>query len=197
MGDQGSQRLPQSAGKSHGFWSLAISLSLCLCLNLWVPNASALALGDSAPNFSLPRLMQGDDGRLTLPAPMVDLKEFSGTVVYLFFWDTFCAPCRDALPEMVSLRNRYSRDDLEIIAINTDTDPRSALPLIVSLGAEFLVVSDTATAVAAQYEVEELPFGLIVDRNGILHSKHLGYVKNDWIRIEQRLESLMFRTGED
>lgn len=202
MEDQGSQRLPKSEGKSHDFWSsalrpgLAIRLSLCLCLILWVPTAAALALGDDAPAFALPRLMQSNDGQLTLPAPMIELKDFSGKVVYLFFWDTFCAPCRDALPEMVSLRNRYSRDDLEIIAINTDTNPRSALPLIGKLRSEFLVVSDTAAAVTTQYEVEELPFGLILDRNGILRSKHLGYVKNDWIRIEQRLQSLMFRTGE-
>jgi thiol-disulfide isomerase/thioredoxin len=50
-----------------------------------------------------------------------------GRVVLLDFWATWCAPCLSELPRIKHLRERYSRDDLEIIGVMIEAGSRRTL----------------------------------------------------------------------
>ena len=60
----------------------------------------------------------------------VDLSKLKGKVVLIDFWRTDCAPCMSALPELISLEEKYREQGLEFIGINTDTDKQALLRVV-------------------------------------------------------------------
>ena len=60
-----------------------------------------------APDFTLAKL-NGD---------LFSLNEFSGKVILLNFWGTWCGPCRMEIPDLNILQTKYQKDGLEIVGI--------------------------------------------------------------------------------
>src|ERR1017187_8557862 len=69
----------------------------------------------SNPEPMPPFLVNDVEGRVLSTA------EFRGKVVIVNFWATWCPPCREEIPEMIDLANRY-KDRLQIIGISEDDD---------------------------------------------------------------------------
>jgi thiol-disulfide isomerase/thioredoxin len=55
---------------------------------------------------------------------VVSTADWQGKVVLLNFWATWCPPCREEIPELIDLQNRY-KDRLHVIGISMD-DPEEA-----------------------------------------------------------------------
>ncbi len=49
-----------------------------------------------------------------------DLGEHRGRIVVLNFWATWCLPCRDEMPILLEIRERYGARGVEIVAASTD-----------------------------------------------------------------------------
>jgi len=63
----------------------------------------------------------GDDNAQSftlLDARRAKLSDFSGEVVVLDFWATFCAPCLEEAPHLDSLQTRYGAQGLRVIGLN-------------------------------------------------------------------------------
>jgi peroxiredoxin len=56
----------------------------------------------------------------TASGATVDLTQFKGKVVLLFFWSTDCAVCLDTLPEMRRNLNGWRGKDFVIVTVNQD-----------------------------------------------------------------------------
>ena len=53
----------------------------------------------------------------------------TGKIVVLNFWATWCVPCREEMPLLVSLQNRYGTRDVQVIAASVDDEStRDAIP---------------------------------------------------------------------
>ena len=51
------------------------------------------------------------------------LDSHKGKIVYIDFWASWCAPCRDAFPSYAELKKRYNEKDIVFIFISGDRDP--------------------------------------------------------------------------
>jgi thiol-disulfide isomerase/thioredoxin len=51
------------------------------------------------------------------------LSDYSGKVVVLNFWATWCAPCRKEMPELSALQSTIGRDDFAVVTIATGPNP--------------------------------------------------------------------------
>ena len=125
-----------------------------------------LSRGDNAPNFSLP-LLRSDQ--------TITLDTYKGKVVYVDFWASWCIPCRRSFPFLNSLRQKYSEDQLEIIAINLEQETASALQFLAQYPANYPVAVGYNSQVSADYNIAAMPTAYLIGKDGTIRSKHLGF----------------------
>jgi len=137
-------------------------------IDVRVPGAVPIvgtAVGNLAPDFSLPSLADGTD---------VALSKLRGYVVLLDFWASTCTPCRVSMPHLESLREQFAGDGLIVLAVNLDVSDDAATEFIEDGGyAEFVVVRDNQESVKSLYDVDGIPRTFLIDRQGMIrHADH-------------------------
>lgn len=103
--------------------------------------------------------------------------DWRGQVLVVNFWATWCAPCRDEIPEFVRLQDEFRARGVQFIGIAVDQ--RDAVERFVrEFGINYPVLVGSLDAMevakAAGNRVGALPFTAIVGRDGQLAKVHLG-----------------------
>lgn len=113
---------------------------------------------EPAPDFSLQNL---DGANISLSA-------LKGKVVLINFWATWCAPCREEMPSMQKLWEKYSGEDFEMLAVNVGEDigivkefknlfqPTLSMPIVL----------DHHSTLVNTYPVIGLPTTYLIDKQG-------------------------------
>jgi peroxiredoxin len=127
--------------------------------------ASSGLEGQQAPDFAL-KSATGENLRLS---------EYRGDVVMINFWATWCGPCRQEMPLLNELYNRYQRVGFNLLGVNIDDDSSRAMKMATELGVSFPVLFDSRKEVSKLYEVNAMPVTVLVDREGNVRHVHHGY----------------------
>jgi peroxiredoxin len=127
--------------------------------------ASSGLAGQSAPDFVL-KSASGANLRLS---------EFRGDVVMINFWATWCGPCRQEMPILSDLHERYKSLGFTVLGINVEEDSTDARRLLGKMPVSFPVLLDNTSSVSKQYDVVAMPSTVLVDRNGNMRYLHKGY----------------------
>src|SRR6266540_5768749 len=109
-----------------------------------------------APDFAVP----------ALAGPALRLGDFKGQVVFLNFWATWCPPCREEMPSMARLYQRFRERGLAMIAISVDANTPAVSPFVKQLGLTFPIGLDPKMEVATRYGLRALPTTVLIDRGG-------------------------------
>jgi thiol-disulfide isomerase/thioredoxin len=109
---------------------------------------------------------------------VVRLDDFRGRVVVLNFWATWCAPCRDEMPELERVGRELGGRGLVVVAVNLKEAHEKVEPFAAELGLSFPVLLDPTGEVGERYRVQALPSTYFVGRDGALAGFALGY--RDW-----------------
>ena len=126
-----------------------------------------------APDFSL-------EG---LNVKTVQLSALRGNVILLNFWATWCGPCKDEMPSMQALYQRYKEKDFILLAISVDEgSPAAAKKFIQQNRYRFPVLLDPAGKTLDLYDIDKLPATVIIDKKGRMIGKAIG--PRDWGRPE-------------
>jgi peroxiredoxin len=131
----------------------------------------ALDLMGPAPTAAAPH-------DFTLPSPggpALTLAGHRGHVVLLNFWATWCVPCREEMPAMERLYQRFKDRGLVVLAVSVDA-PGSAVVVSFAkeLGLTYPIGLDPKMALARQYGVRGLPASFLLDRTGAVVGRALG-----------------------
>ena len=118
-----------------------------------------------APDFTL----RGTDGR------NLRLQEQRGQVVLVNFWATWCGPCRQEMPHLNRLYDKYRDSGFTLLGVNIDDDPRTAAATAAKLGLKFPVLLDTDKRVSKLYDLGSMPATVLIDRDGRVRHLHRGY----------------------
>jgi peroxiredoxin len=145
------------------------------------------ALTDNFPDSFLAPYAAGTRTRLSLPGKVledvmgpgadgkpINLEAFRGQFVLLAFWAfSICEPCVKAIPDLAKLRQRYRGRGFEIIGVNVDADVAEARAFIAlreidwpQIMAGKPNVAMKPAHLAHRFGVVELPFYMLVDREG-------------------------------
>ena len=124
-----------------------------------------LKAGDAAPGYAAPRL--GGD--------TVALAALRGRAVLLNVWATWCAPCRDEMPGLQALHERYHARGLEVVGASIDT--RGAGDAVNSFvrefGITFTILHDADETVTRLFRTNGVPTFLI-DKDGRIAHRWIG-----------------------
>jgi peroxiredoxin len=141
--------------------------------SLWVIAAGALAtssisagpMSGPAPNFNL-RAKDGGE---------VSLADLQGQVVMVNFWATWCGPCRQEMPHLEALYQRYSDLGFTLLGVNVEADSSGADKFLKETPVSFPILFDPKSEVSKMYDVIAMPSTVIVDREGNMRFIHHGY----------------------
>lgn len=134
-------------------------------------------VGKKAPNFTLADI-NGNE---------IQLADFKGKRVLLNFWGSWCPPCKKEMPHMQKLYEKYKDENFVIIAVNsTVTEKRKEDPVrfIQRHGLTFPVPMDEKNQVSSMYEVLSYPTSFFVDSDGVIRSRIIGEMNEQFIEKE-------------
>ena len=104
------------------------------------------------------------------------LTDFSGKVVLVDFWGSWCAPCRVANKGLVKIYSQYSKKGLVILGVSLDESTVAWQKAIKKDGLTWLQVIDLKawdSPVAAAWDVNAIPASFLIDREGNIVAHHL------------------------
>jgi thiol-disulfide isomerase/thioredoxin len=110
-----------------------------------------------------------------MAAPALDLSAYKGKVVYLDFWASWCHPCEQSFPYMETLKSRYGRDGLVILAVNVDHSRDRADAFLKRVGSDLNIIYDADGKLAQRFKVSDMPTSLLIGRNGRVRYIHKGF----------------------
>ena len=143
--------------------------------------AAMPAVGSIAPGFTL----KSDSGK------NLKLTEYRGQVVMINFWATWCSPCRQEIPHLNRLHERYRKAGFALLGLNIDDQPRVAREMMQKLSVAFPVLFDTDKRVSRLYDVGAMPSSLLIDRDGRIRYVHLGYRTGYEIEYDNQIRELL------
>lgn len=120
------------------------------------------------------------------------LSDLRGKVVVLNFWATWCPPCREEIPLLISAQDRYQQRGLEVIGLAIDQ-----LPEVATYYREHKMNYPVWIADASVYQAMQaygntaggLPFSVVLDRNGAIRARKLGIFRGS--ELDQVVEPLL------
>lgn len=144
-------------------------------------SAAAVTLEDHAPDFTLKSL---DGANLRL-------EEYRGQVVLINFWASWCGPCRQEMPLLDRLHQRYVDTGFAVLGVNVEGDARPAQDLIDKIPVSFPVLIDEGQTVSELYKLEAMPSTVVVDRDGVVRYIHRGYKPGDEAKYVEVVKALI------
>ncbi|MEN9001521.1 MAG: TlpA disulfide reductase family protein, partial [Flavobacteriales bacterium] len=119
----------------------------------------------------------------------LSLSDFQGNFILLDFWASWCAPCRAEHPRLVKLYEEYQKRGFEIYSISLDKDKEKWLKAIakdkLSWQAHASNLKMFECPSVKLYEVQALPFNVLIDREGYVLEVNLRGKK-----LEEKLKQI-------
>ena len=90
-------------------------------------------------------------------------------ITVLDFWASWCGPCRQAMPQVISIYQQYHDKGLGIIGISLDEEKEAWTAAVKELGMTWVQVSDLKgwdNAAAQAFGVRAIPHMIVLDQQG-------------------------------
>ena len=141
------------------------SVTVLLVSGIVASAALAANLSGPAPGFTL----ESRDG------DVVSLEDLKGQVVMINFWATWCVPCRQEMPHLEALHQRYNSLGFTLLGVNVEDNPEGAAKFLKDTPVSFPILYDPKNGVSKLYDVVAMPTTVLVGRDGTMRFIHHGY----------------------
>jgi peroxiredoxin len=173
--------------------SLVAALGISSCSSGDEPRSSppAVSRDSSAPNKSAPARSAPPTAVLTLPASVADaelkavsgapikLSSYTGKVLLVNLWATWCGPCRTETPELVKLHKEFHSQGVEVIGLSTedpDDSEDSVREFVHNYNVDYRVGwSGRQVAITLMQGRDAIPQSFVISRTGRIVKRFVGF----------------------
>ncbi|MGH9728691.1 MAG: redoxin family protein [Candidatus Acidiferrales bacterium] len=141
-------------------------------LALWAEKSARAMIADPrrarepyAPDFSFTAL----DGT------RVSLDSLRGKVTLLDFWATWCGPCRESVPTLLSLHKKFGGKPVEFVGISADNDEQAWRKFVASHHMDWPDYLDSSEQVQQDFRVDSYPTYIVIDSVGLIRYRQSGF----------------------
>jgi thiol-disulfide isomerase/thioredoxin len=119
----------------------------------------------------------------------IRLADFKGKVRVFDLWATWCAPCREVIPQLNAIHERYRDKGLVVLGISVDDLPSEVLDFERRIPIRYPTGMFNPDVAALLGEPSVVPTTILIDRAGTLRKTFRGYV--DARTLEQEILLLL------
>lgn len=159
-------------------------------LGFGLPAFSAKPLPADSLDFGAIQLQSLNNSSTTLQ------KEFSGELLLLDFWASWCDPCKESLPFYEKLQARFSAQGLQVVALSVDDEITEASDFVAKSNFKLNFLWDRERTVAKSLGIQSIPTTLIIDKNGKILRRERGFLASTKAKLEERIQDLLKNPGK-
>jgi thiol-disulfide isomerase/thioredoxin len=183
----------------------AFGLSSCNSLDEKTANPTSenppakITAKTAAPSLnSLPANIRDVELRAASGAPF-KLSNYSGKVMLVNLWATWCGPCRMETPELVKLHKEFHGRGVEMVGLSTenpDASAESVRNFVREYNVDYHIGWATPeVAITLMQGREAIPQSFIITRDGRIIKRFIGYSPAVTPQIRQALEDALSYEG--
>jgi thiol-disulfide isomerase/thioredoxin len=161
------------------FRSLAAAVSLSL-LALPAVSHGAAKKGTPAPPFNV----------TTSSGQRVSLANYRGHVLLLDFFATWCAPCREAVPNLAALNRKLGKQGLQVLGLAINDGEKELKEFAAEMKLNYPVALGSED-LASDYGVSSIPTLVLIDRKGAVVEKFRGFSGASDAKLEEQIRKLL------
>lgn len=144
------------------------------------PATAAKPGGAPGPTLPVPAVVLAAEMPSTNGQP-IKLSNYSGKVLLVNLWATWCGPCRRETPELVRLHKEYQARGVEMVGLSTE-DPVASAQSVHDFVQQFQVdyqvgwaTRDVAIALMQLSGRSSIPQSFIITRSGRIKKQFIGF----------------------
>jgi thiol-disulfide isomerase/thioredoxin len=109
---------------------------------------------------------------------LINLNEFTGQLVIINFWATWCAPCKEEMPSLDNLKNLKTFENLKILPINVgQEDIQKSKIFFDDLKIKNLeLYFDNSIKLTKTFTLRGLPTSVIINKEGEEFARIIGSI---------------------
>jgi cytochrome c biogenesis protein CcmG/thiol:disulfide interchange protein DsbE len=188
-----SVALTRAANESETVRHLTKIVMISIVLCLYTQDADVRGQLDDAPSsrqeFAKPKSLRFEFIDITKTKQIS--KDFSGKVIVIDCWATWCKPCQKSLPELSEMKKKF-RDKIVILGISFDKSLETVKAYLqdddIGRGVNYPIVFGPHLA-RFWDDVSVLPTIFLIDKSGRLRCRYRGYTPQ--IQLETDINKLL------
>jgi len=170
---KGNARTGQNNNNGEGV-SMKSTWKKLVALLLGLAGVGVTTLAQAAvqvPDFALPAIQD---------QKVVDINKLRGKAVLINFWATWCGPCVQEIPSLISLQKEFGPQGLAVIGVSMDQGGESAVQKVIDkTGINYPVVMGDAKISRDFGGIFGIPASFLVDQSGTVRKRFNGWTSHD------------------
>lgn len=105
----------------------------------------------------------------------ISTNQFRGSILFIDFWASWCAPCRKQIPEIKQMYEKFKDENFNILSISLDKDKEKWLIAIEKekmLWYNVIERKEFLSKIVENYNVDAIPTSFLIDENGLIIAKN-------------------------
>ena len=120
-----------------------------------------------------------------------ELAKLKNRPVLINFWATWCEPCREEMPGLQRLAERWRDKDLAVITVAVADNRKQAEDFLWEIGVTLPVIHDPAQGLNRPWGARVIPTTIILDRRHRIRLRGQGAIDWESSSVTQQLQALI------
>ena len=172
---------------------MIFKLSIMFIFSILLSSDSPEAIEENRKYQLIPSI--GDKELVFLDGKSVDFSYlYKDGPLLLSFWFLGCGPCVAEMKHLSKFNTKYNDTGFKVISVNTDTRNKGKVKSFFKKKKyTFDMVFDLngKNGVLKKFGGSSCPYTVLVNTDGTIYSKHLGYERGDEIMLEKEINELI------